>query len=255
MTLLTVDSVVKRFGGVTALGGVSLDIYENEILGLIGPNGSGKTTLVNIVTGVYPPDSGRILFREKDITRLPPHLRFRMGIARTYQITRPFNNLTVLENVMVSILNGRRYGKVSVNEAREIAENILETLGLSSFKETLSKHLNASGRKKLELARALGAEPELMLLDECLAGLTPSEVSEMLNIIRKIKDDKKITILMIEHLMHAVMNISDRVVVFHEGMKIAEGKPQEVTNDVKVVEVYFGDRELALKFVRRREDA
>ena len=251
MVLLKVENIVKRFGGVTALKDVSLDIYENEILGLIGPNGSGKTTLVNVVTGVYPPDSGRVIYRGRDITRIPPHLRCRMGIARTYQVTRPFNNLTVLENVMVSILNGRRCGKISVEEAKKLAENIIETIGLSKFKESPSKSLNAQGRKRLEIARALGAEPELMLLDECLAGLTPSEISEMLNTIRRIKDERKIAILMIEHLMHAVMNISDRIAVLHEGVKIAEGKPEDIAGNIKVAEVYFGDRELALKFVKR----
>jgi len=251
MVLLKVENIVKRFGGITALKDVSLDIYENEILGLIGPNGSGKTTLVNVVTGVYTPDSGRIIYRGRDITRTPPHLRCRMGIARTYQVTRPFNNLTVLENVMVSILNGRRCGKISVEEAKELAENIIETIGLSKFKESPSKSLNAQGRKRLEIARALGAEPELMLLDECLAGLTPSEISEMLNTIRRIKSERKITILMIEHLMHAVMNISDRIAVLHEGVKIAEGKPEDIAGNIKVAEVYFGDRELALKFVKR----
>ena len=251
MVLLKVENIVKRFGGVTALKDVSLDIYENEILGLIGPNGSGKTTLVNVVTGVYPPDSGRVIYRGRDITRIPPHLRCRMGIARTYQVTRPFNNLTVLENVMVSILNGRRCGKISMEEAKELAENIIETIGLSKFKESPSKSLNAQGRKRLEIARALGAEPELILLDECLAGLTPSEISEMLNTIRRIKDERKIAILMIEHLMHAVMNISDRIAVLHEGVKIAEGKPEDIAGNIKVAEVYFGDRELALKFVKR----
>jgi branched-chain amino acid transport system ATP-binding protein len=160
-------------------------------------------------------------------------------------------NLTVLENVIVSILNGRRYGKISMEEARELAENIIETIGLSKFKESPSKSLNAQGRKRLEIARALGAEPELMLLDECLAGLTPSEILEMLNIIRRIKSERKITILMIEHLMHAVMNISDRIAVLHEGVKIAEGKPEDIAGNIKVAEVYFGDRELALKFVKR----
>jgi len=251
MALLSVDNVVKRFGGVIALRGVSLNIREGEILGLIGPNGSGKTTLVNVITGVYHPDSGKVMFKGEDITRTPPHIRCRMGIARTYQIPRPFNNLTVLENVVVSVLNGRRHGKVSVDEAKELAEDILEVVGLSKFKEYPSKSLNAQGRKRLEMARALGAEPELMMLDECLAGLTPSEVSEMLITIKRIRDEKKITILMIEHLMHAVMNISDRVVVFNEGMKIAEGKPEEIAGDIKVAEVYFGDRELALKFVKR----
>jgi len=251
MALLNVDNVVKRFGGVTALRGVSLVIREGEILGLIGPNGSGKTTLVNVITGVYPPDSGKVIYEGRDITKMPPHLRCRMGIARTYQIPRPFNNLTVLENLMVSILNGRRHGKISVDEAKELAEDILEVVGLSKLKDYQAKSLNAQGRKRLELARALGAEPKLMLLDECLAGLTPSEVSEMLSIIRRIRDEKNITILMIEHLMHAVMNISDSVVVLNEGMKIAEGKPEDITDDVKVAEVYFGDRELALKFVKR----
>ncbi|MEM3697301.1 MAG: ABC transporter ATP-binding protein [Candidatus Bathyarchaeia archaeon] len=251
MVLLDLEGITKRFGGVTALQNVTLQVNKNEILGLIGPNGSGKTTLINVISGVYKPDAGRIKYKDMDITTVPPHLRCRMGIARTYQVTRPFSNLKVLENVVISVLNGKRCGKVSVSEAEKIAENILETLGLSKMKELPARSLNAQGRKKMEIARAIGVDPELLLLDECLAGLAPSEIAEMLKIIQEIKNERNMTIIMIEHLMHAVMNISDRVAVLHEGRLIAEGKPEEIAKDVNVAEVYFGDRELALKLVKR----
>jgi branched-chain amino acid transport system ATP-binding protein len=251
MALLTVNNITKNFGGIKALNDVSLSINEKEILGLIGPNGSGKTTLVNVVTGVYLPDSGEITYKGVNITKIPPYQRCRMGIARTYQVVRLFNNLTVLENTLIGVLNGQMYGKLSTTKAEGIAENILEMVRLSELKDSPCKLLNAQQRRRVELARALGASPELLILDECLAGLTPLEVEEMLGVIREIRDEKGIAIIMIEHLMHAVMNISDRVAVLHEGRKIAEGKPENIVKDEEVIEVYLGDRELALKFVRK----
>lgn len=251
MAILEIEGVTKRFGGIVALRDVTLKLMENEILGLIGPNGSGKTTLVNVISGIYKPESGKIMFSGKDITRLPPHLRCHMGIARTYQITRPFPNLTVLENVLIGVLNGKNYGKVKLKEAEKIAKDILETVGLGASAELPARALNAPGRKKLEVARTLGGDPELMMLDECVSGLTPTEIADILDMIKRIKEKKKLSIIMIEHLMHVVMNISDRVVVLHEGRRIAEGKPEEITNNDKVAEVYFGDRELAFKLLRK----
>jgi branched-chain amino acid transport system ATP-binding protein len=251
MPILELDGISKRFGGIDALNDVSLYVDEKEIVGLIGPNGSGKTTLVNVVSGVYSPNSGKILFKGKDITRLPSHLRCRMGIARTYQVTRLFPNLTVLENVLIGVLNGRMHGKITLTKATGHAEGILETVGLSKLKDLPAKSLVAPQRRILEFARALATDPQLLILDECVAGLTTSEVSEMLGTIKRIRDEKNITIIMIEHIMHAVMTVSDRVIVLHEGRKIAEGTPEKITKDEQVAEVYFGDRELALRVIGR----
>lgn len=251
MSLLRVCEVTKKFGGIVALNRVSIDLTEGEILGLIGPNGSGKTTLVNVISGLYLPDLGKIIYKNVDITKMPAHLRCRMGIARTYQILRLFNNLTVLENVLIGVLNGRKYGKVSMSDAEREAEEILKILGLHKLKDLRAKLLNVHEKRRLELARALAGDPELLILDECLAGLPPSEIFGMLDLIKKIKEERNMTIIMIEHLMHAVMNISNRVVVLHEGQKIAEGEPSEISKDEKVAEVYFGDREIALRFVKR----
>jgi len=251
MVLLKVRDITKRFGGIIALNKVSVDLIKGEILGLIGPNGSGKTTLVNVISGLYLPDSGKIIYKNIDITRIPAYLRCRMGIARTYQILRLFNNLTVFENVLIGVLNGRKYGKISMGDAESETENILKILGLYQLRDLQAKSLNVHEKRRLELARALAGDPELLILDECLAGLPPSEIFRMLDLIKKIREERDMTIIMIEHLMHAVMNISNRVVVLHEGRKIAEGEPAEVSKDVKVAEVYFGDRELALRFVKR----
>jgi len=251
MPILQLENVTKKFGGVVALNNVTFQVEKSEVLGVIGPNGSGKTTLINVISGVYKPESGKLIYKGTNITRVKPHLRCRMGIARTYQVVRIFSGLTVLENVMVGVLNGTKHGKISMEEAMKEAESILSYLGLDKMKNLQAELLNIQYRKRLELARAIGMDPELLMLDECLAGLTPSEVFEMLDVIKRVKEDKDTTIIMVEHLMHAVMNISDRVIVFNEGKIIAEGKPEEIAKDVKVAKVYFGDRELALKFIKR----
>ncbi len=249
--LLRVEKVTKRFGGLIALDSVSFSVRRGEILGLIGPNGAGKTTLFNCITGVYKPDSGRIIYKGIDITGWPPHRVTKIGIARTFQVVKPFNELTVKQNVVVGALFGRRYGSIGVEEAEEIADEILDFLGLKPKAELPAASLNIHEKKILEVARALAAEPELLLLDEALAGLTPKEVEEMLKVIARVRDEKGVTIIMVEHVMHAVMNIADRIVVLNYGRKIAEGTPEEVANDPEVVKAYLGDPELALKFVRR----
>jgi branched-chain amino acid transport system ATP-binding protein len=245
-----VENLAKRFGGIIALNNVSLHVNEKEIVGLIGPNGSGKTTLINVISGLYKPDSGKIIFKGADISKTPTHLRCRMGISRTYQITCLFGRLTALENVIVSILNSERYGKISVAQAKRLANDILITLGLEKIKDTYARLLTAPQRRLLEIARALGGNSELLLLDECVTGLTPSETLGVLNVIKKISKEKEISIIMVEHIMHAVMSVSDRVIVLHEGKKIAEGPPKKVAEDEKVAEVYFGDREIALGFLK-----
>ena len=250
--ILIVDNITKRFGGLIANNKVSFTLNKGEILGLIGPNGAGKTTLFNVITGVYKPDEGKVIFKGEDITGKPPHRITRKGIAKTHQIVKPFNDMTVIENAMVGALFGRRAGRVTMAEAKRIAMESLGLVGLDKYADEFAVKLNLHQKKMLELARALSAEPDLLLLDEVLAGLNPKEIEESLEIIKKVKDERNLSVIMIEHVMHAVMNISDRIVVLHYGRKIAEGTPEEVANNPEVITAYLGEPELALKFVKRR---
>jgi len=244
--ILDVQNVTKRFGGLLALDKVTFDIQEGEILGLIGPNGAGKTTMFNVINGVYPPQEGKVIFRGADVTGLPPYQVARRGVARTHQIVRPLGELTVRENVTAGACFGRE--NLPLGAAARLADEVLEFLGLADKREMLASKLNVAQKKRLELARALAARPILLLLDEVLAGLNPHEVADMLGVIRKIRE-QGVTVLMIEHLMDAVMNVSDRVVVLDYGAKIAEGTPQAVSNDPKVVEAYLGDPKVAQQFL------
>ncbi len=253
-SLLRVENVVKRFGGLIAVDNVSFQVGRGEFIGLIGPNGAGKTTLFNVVSGVYKPEAGHIYFKDRDITGLQSHKITRLGIARTFQIPKPFKEMTVLENAMVGALFGRRAGKIDVSEAKEIALNSIELVGLRDKADHLASNLNLHDKKMLELARALSAEPELLLLDEALAGLNPREVEESLQVIERVWRERDLTIIMVEHVMHAVMNIAQKIIVLHYGKKIAEGRPEEVAKMSEVITAYLGDPELALKFVRRREE-
>jgi len=240
--ILQVDKVTKRFGGLQALTDVTFDLPEGQILGLIGPNGAGKTTLFNAINGVYPPESGRVIFRGKDITGLPPYEVARSGMARTHQVVRPLNELTVQENVMVGACFGREGH--SLASAARVADGVMERVGLTARAGQLANSLNVAQKKRLELARALAAHPYLLLLDEVLAGLNPTEIEAILDTICRIRDEG-VTILMIEHVMQAVMSVSDRLIVLDYGMQIAEGTPQEVANDPQVIEAYLGDPKLA----------
>ena len=241
--ILQVEGLGKRFGGLQALADVTFDLPEGQILGLIGPNGAGKTTLFNCISGVYSPTDGRVTFRGEDVTGSKAYLMARRGMARTHQIVRPLNELTVRENVIVGACFGRENHRLPT--AGEIADEVLGFVRLADRSDQLAGSLNVGQKKRLEMARSLAARPYLLLLDEVQAGLNPSEIAMMVEIVKKIRDERNVTIIMIEHVMHAVMNVSDRLLVLDYGRQIAEGSPTEVANNEKVIEAYLGDPKLA----------
>jgi branched-chain amino acid transport system ATP-binding protein len=244
--ILQVQDLTKRFGGLQALSDVTFDLTEGQILGLIGPNGAGKTTLFNVINGVYAPERGRVIFRGKDITGLPSYEVARRGLARTHQVVRPLTELSVRENVMVGACFGRE--KHSLKEAKRQADGALTQVGLIDRADQPSGSLNVAQKKRLEMARALAAQPYLILLDEVLAGLNPSEIAAMMETVRAIRD-QGVTILMIEHVMQAIMAISDRILVLDYGMLIATGAPEEVANNPQVIEAYLGDPKMTAQLL------
>lgn len=235
--LLQVENVSRDFGGLRALNGVSFSLKRGEITALIGPNGAGKTTLFNCVTGFIPVSSGRVIYRGQDITNWPTHRICRLGIARTFQVVQSLEEMTVLENVMVgAFLRERR-----VPEARERALAVLERVGLSAQKDALARELSIPSKKRLEVAMALATEPELLMLDESMAGLTPVEFKEVQELICSLKAEG-MTLMVVEHVMEAIMPICDWVVVLNAGNKIAEGKASEVAQNPEVIKAYLGER-------------
>lgn len=236
--MLTCSNVSKDFGGVHALAGVNMTIHEGDLLGLVGPNGSGKSTLINTITGQYVPTSGRIQFLGEDIGGTAPHIINHRGIARSYQIPRPFSTMTVRENVEISALFGAGKG-ISIKNAGDEAMQWLEFTGLGRYADVLVTKLNLHQRKFLELSRALATYPRLLLLDEVMAGLNPSEIDESTEMIRKVHDSG-VTIVIVEHLMRVVTSLSTRMVVLDQGKVIAEGAPEQVMRDPLVVSAYLG---------------
>jgi branched-chain amino acid transport system ATP-binding protein len=239
MSFLQVQRLSKSFGGLKAVYDVGFDLEQGEILGLIGPNGSGKTTTLNLLTGFLKPDSGNIMFKGQNMVGLPRSHVCPKGMARTFQIVKPFLEFTTLKNVMVGRVFGQQQAR-NLKEAAEQSSEMLEVVGLSDKAEILAKDLTLMERKRMELARALAAKPQLLLLDELMAGLNHAEADEAMQLIRQIKADLGLTILMVEHIVKAIVGLSDRIVVLNMGQKIAEGPPQEIIHDPEVIDVYLG---------------
>lgn len=235
--LLECVEVEKRFGGVRALAGVSLSVEAGEIVGLVGPNGSGKSTLINILAGVYPPTAGEVRLGTRRVERLAPHVRSHLGIARTHQIPKPFESMTVRDNIAVACMFGRVARGVA--QARQQAEEYLEVVGLTDRAAALPREINLHQRQLLELGRALATEPTLLLLDEVLAGLNPSELDEAVTVLRRIHE-RGATIVMVEHLMRVVTSLAKRIVVLDGGRKLADGDLDVVMNDPNVQRAYLG---------------
>jgi len=235
-SILEVKELTINFGGLIAVNNLDMKVDAGEAVGLIGPNGAGKTSAFNLISGVYKPTHGRVFFNGEDITGLPPHVISRKGIGRTFQIVKPFGSMTVLENVMV----GGFAHTSNRNKSKEIALEVIEQVGLQRKANLLAKNLTIADRKRLEVAKALATNPKLLLLDEVLAGLNPTEVEEAVMMIKNL-NKSGISILMIEHVLQATMAICNHIVVLDYGKKIAEGTPQEVTNNPEVIKAYLGD--------------
>ena len=236
--IIEVQNITKRFKGLTAVKNVSFAIKEGGITGMIGPNGAGKSTTFNMICGYYPPTEGRIFYKGEDITDKKAFEYTNMKISRTFQIMKPLKNLSVLDNVVASSYFGHT-GAKSVKEARERAMEVLQFTGLYEKRHVLSKDMGTPDQKRLEMARALATKPEMLFLDENMAGLNPAETEEAIRLIRKI-NESGVTILLIEHIMQAVVSLCEEVIVLHHGEKIAEGTPEQVMNDPYVMEVYLG---------------
>jgi branched-chain amino acid transport system ATP-binding protein len=234
--ILELDRVTKRFGGLTAVSNVSFTVPAGEILGIIGPNGAGKTTLFNVISGYYRPESGRVVFAGHDVTGQAPHAICRLGLTRTFQLVKPFGNLSVIDNVMIGALTRLP----TVSSARLEAERVVEACGLAAHAAGQARTLPIGLRKRLEVARALATRPRLLLLDEVMAGMNPTELSGMVELIRRLHADG-LTLIVIEHIMAAMMRLAQRIVVLHHGEAIAEGAPAAITQDRRVVDAYLGE--------------
>ena len=242
MQLLQVEKLTKNFGGLTAVSGVDFHVNRGEIMGLIGPNGAGKTTLFNLISGTYVPNAGKIVFNGESIGGLKPNYICRKGLVRTFQTVKIFPEMTVFQNVLMGALFGSE-GKTWPEANAETGE-ILDFTGLTPLSDTPAGSLTLVNQKRVEVARALAAKPRLLLLDEIMAGLNPAEVAESMELVARIRD-RGITIIMIEHVMKAIMNICKRIIVLHHGKKITEGTPAEISTNKTVIEIYLGEEEQA----------
>jgi len=237
MSLIEVKDVTMQFGGLAAVANVSLVLNKGEILGLIGPNGAGKTTLFNVINGFYHPTKGDVYLKGKKVTNLRPHVLCKLGVARTFQVVRPLQRMSTLDNVIASAFIRIK----SKAEAEKLSLEVLKFTNLQDDVNVLSKGLPLGKRKRLEIARALATQPEIILLDEAFAGLNPTEINEQIGIVNKIRTERGITILIIEHHMRVIMAVSDRIVVLNYGQKIAEGTPSEIGHNPAVIEAYLGE--------------
>jgi len=238
--ILEVEGLSKSFGGLMAVKDLNLKIYEGNILGVIGPNGSGKTTAFNLITGFLKPDEGKVRFRGNDITGIKSHQICKAGIARTFQLVKPFARMTVLQNIMAGRAYGRRPAP-GMKQTKSEAEELLEFTGLSSKRSVVAGQLGLPDRKRLEITRALATKPELLLLDETMAGLNPAETQDAMRLMKEIRASG-ITLMLVEHVMQVVLGMSDRIIVINAGEKIAEGKPEHIVSNKEVIAAYLGRR-------------
>jgi branched-chain amino acid transport system ATP-binding protein len=234
--VLSLDRITKRFGGLTAVRDVSLEVRAGDLLGVIGPNGAGKTTLFNVIAGYYRPDEGRVVFDGHDVTGRPAHAISRLGLTRTFQIVKPFGNLSVHDNVMIGALTRLS----TTREARAEADRVIGICGLGSHAAAQARALPIGLRKRLEVARALATHPKLLLLDEVMAGLNPTELGGMIDLVRRLHADG-LTLIVIEHVMAAMMRLAQRIVMLHHGERLAEGTPREIVGDRRVIDAYLGE--------------
>jgi branched-chain amino acid transport system ATP-binding protein len=242
MSLLRLENVTKRFGGLVAVDNVSLEVQEGELIAIVGPNGAGKTTLFNVVSGAFLPEEGKVFFEDRDITQLPAYKRAPLGLGRTFQIPRPFSSASVRENVAIGAMFGTQAGEVSVDESLEIADHYIERVALQDHRDKAAGTLTPVEKKLMEIARALAMKPKLLLMDEAMAGMNPKDIDDMVQLLVRLKEEEPTMsiIAMVEHIMRAVAGLAERVMVMHQGAKLVDAPTKEALTDPRVVEVYLG---------------
>lgn len=242
MSLLRLENITKRFGGLVAVDNVSLEVQEGELIAIVGPNGAGKTTLFNVVSGAFLPEEGKVFFEDRDITQLPAYKRAPLGLGRTFQIPRPFSSATVRENVAIGAMFGTLSGKISVDESLEIADHYIERVALEVHRNKEAGTLTPVEKKLMEIARALAMKPKLLLMDEAMAGMNPKDIDGMVQLLVRLKEEEPTMsiIAMVEHIMRAVAGLAERVMVMHQGAKLVDAPTREALTDPRVVEVYLG---------------